>query len=99
MKPWTISFEEWEWTDAQARTAHVVAVAEMVGDGWDALSPWSGPRALAAWLAVLIAGTTGDLDAAVTMVYGLPVAALAACLDERIEPATVEAVEPTLLAA
>lgn len=89
MKPWTIKFRGFEWSDETATTAHLVAVAELIGDGWDSVSPWNGPRVLAAWVAVLVASDAGDLDAAVNLVYAVPVVELLGCLDERVVPPVV----------
>lgn len=86
MTPWKITFGEHVWTDDQVLTAHAVTVAELIGDTWDVVSPWTGPKSLAAWIAVLEAATVGGdgaLEAAVVAVYRLPIAELAACLEER----------------
>ena len=91
MKPWTISFRGHEWSSDTVTTAHVVAVAELIGDGWDSVSPWNGPRVLAAWLAVLVASDAGDLDAAVNLVYAVPAVELLGCLDEPAPLAAVAA--------
>lgn len=83
MRDWQITYGDKSWTDRDALVAHVVAVAELIGDTWDAVSPWSGPRSLAAWVAVLVAADTGNLDQAVRDVYGMPVTDLADCLSDR----------------
>jgi N-acyl-D-aspartate/D-glutamate deacylase len=83
MKPWTITFGGQTWTDADATVVHVVAVAELTDNSWSAMSPWSGPRHLAAWLAVLLAGAIGELDAATAIVYAMSPAELAEVLAER----------------
>ena len=83
MEPWTITFGDHQWTDETATVMHLVAVAELTDNTWSAVSPWNGPRQLAAWLAVLLATDTGDLDAATAAVYAMSVADLAATLTER----------------
>lgn len=94
MKAWTITFGNKSWTDRQVSTAHAVAVADLVGDNWDAVSPWTGPRVLAAWLAVLITSDTGDLDASVKAVYALPIDELVGCLAGREPSVTVSPPPP-----
>lgn len=83
LQPWTITFGDWTWTDETATAMHLVAVAELTDNSWAAVSPWTGPRQLAAWLAVLLATELGDLDAATKTVYALSVAELAGTLSER----------------
>lgn len=84
MKPWTITFDGHTWTDDRASTALTVAVTELIGDRWDAVSPWNGPRVLAAWITVLhCADTGGDVEQSLVKVYGLPVAELVAGLTDR----------------
>lgn len=105
MTPWTITFGDHTWTDEQVTTAHAVAVAELIGDTWDAVSPWTGPKSLAAWIAVLEAARVGGKDAfetAVVAVYSLPIAALTECLHEReaaVQPAEELGLEPELAVA
>lgn len=99
MKPWTITFEDRTWTDEQASTAHAVAVAELIGDSWDAVSPWTGPKSLAAWLTVLVASEPGwDLEKALRLVYALPISELGGCLTDRAAP-TASTVTSTTTAA
>lgn len=83
MKPWTITFDGHTWTDDDVTTAHAVAVTEIIGDTWDACSPWTGPRALAAWIAVLYGSAISDIEKAVVAVYQLPIASLGDCLQDR----------------
>lgn len=93
MKGWTISFDGHEWSDDEATAGQACAVAELIGDSWDAVSPWSGPKSLAAWIAVLHTSVSGDIGVSVTAVYGMPVAALGDCLSDRDpEPAADVAV-------
>ena len=88
MQPWTITHSGQTWTDETATVMHLVAVAELTGDSWAAVSPWNGPRQLAAWLAVLLSTHIGDLDVATAAVYAMSVAELAATLSERTDAAT-----------
>lgn len=83
MKPWTITFDGRSWTDEDASTAYAVAVADLIGDSWDAVSPWTGPKSLAAWITVLSATSADDLGRALMAVYAMPVSALGECLAER----------------
>lgn len=88
MKPWTITYGGHTWTDTNATVLHMVAVAELTDDSWAAVSPWSGPRQLAAWLAVLLSTVVGDLDQATATVYAMSPTDLAAALTERNGDAT-----------
>lgn len=83
MQPWKITYGKWTWTDETATVMHLVAVAELTDNSWAACSPWTGPRQLAAWLAVLLAVEVGDLEAATAKVHAMSVAELAATLSER----------------
>jgi hypothetical protein len=83
MKSWTITFGDKTWTDDDATVVQVVAVAELTDNSWSAMSPWSSPRHLAAWLAVLLAGAIGDLETATALVYAMSPTELAECLAER----------------
>lgn len=85
MKGWKITWDELEWTDDKVTAAQAVAVAgELPGSGWGALSPWTGPVELAAWLTVLIAGARGcSLADAMAEVWARPAADLIGCLSER----------------
>lgn len=81
MSTWKITYKDQTWTDSDVTTAHIVSVAELIGDSWQAMSPWSGPRSLAAWLAVLIAASRPvDLAVAIMEVYALTPAELAGVL-------------------
>lgn len=82
MKPWVITYGGHTWTDDNVTVMHAVAVAELTDNSWAAMSPWNGPRFLAAWLAVLLAGAVGNLDQATATVYAMSPAALAASLSE-----------------
>lgn len=88
MQPWTITYGEWSWTDETAKVMHLVAVAELTDNSWAAVSPWTGPRQLAAWLAVLLAVEVGDLDAATAQVHAMSVAELAGVLTGRTATTT-----------
>jgi len=80
---WQITFGGHTWTDADATTGHVVALGEMGLSDWKAVSPWSSPVMLAAWLTVLIASTTGaGLPEAEMRVGQIPLNDLVACLSE-----------------
>lgn len=83
MQPWTISFRGKSWSDDQVTVMHACAVAELTDDSWQAVSPWNGPRHLAAWLAVLLAVDTGDLTTSTAMVNGLSLSEFAGVLSER----------------
>jgi N-acyl-D-aspartate/D-glutamate deacylase len=89
MKQWTITFGGQTWTDEAATVMHVVAVAELTDGSWAAMSPWNGPRQLAAWLSVLLSTQIGDLDAATAIVYAMSPAELAEVLAERDDVAVV----------
>lgn len=91
MKGWTITWGEHVFTDEDATTANLIAVSDLLGDDWNNISPWNGPRVLAAWLAVLLATKSGDLDAALSVVYRMSVRELGDCLDDRVltEPPVV----------
>lgn len=54
--PWTIQWNGQVFTDAAATAGHVIAVADILEAdvGFD-VSPWDGPKQLAAWIAVLVA--------------------------------------------
>lgn len=67
---WQITFGGHTWTDEDALVGNAVAVNAVLGiDGWDAVTPWSSPTALAAWVTVLVASATGeDLDACSVLV-------------------------------
>lgn len=92
MKPWMLTYGEHTWTNEQATAAHLVAVADIAGDRWEVASPWTGPRALAAWAAVMIASLKGgEGDAvrdALVEVYMLPMGSLIDMLGDP--PATTE---------
>jgi hypothetical protein len=84
MEPWVIRWDGHEWTDDQVVVAHVVSVCELVGDNWSAVSPWSGPRALAAWISVLWAAASGKpVTDAMTTVFSLPLTRLTSALSTR----------------
>lgn len=88
MQPWTITFGDRTWTDETATVMHLVAVAELTDNTWASVSPWNGPRQLAAWLAVLLAVDLGDLAEATARVHAMSVAELASTLSERTVPTT-----------
>ena len=63
MRSWTIKWGDTTWTDEQATAGHVIAVADMLeaGVGFD-VSPWDGPKQLAAWIAVLLSAQRVNAD-------------------------------------
>lgn len=84
MQPWTITWGDRTWTDQDVTAAHLVAVADLLGaDSWTSASPWTGPKALAAWIAVLVAASKGDLDEALAEVYAASGGTLLGALTER----------------
>lgn len=84
MKPWSITWGDLSLTDEQATGAHLAVVSELVGDGWDAVSPWSSPRALQAWIVALVASSNGgDVAAAVAGVWASSVVSITDALSER----------------
>jgi len=87
---WTIRFDGHEWSDTDVSTAHAVGVAELIGDSWDVVSPWTGPRSLAAWVAVLY-GTVVGIDEAFAAVYRMPFGQLAGCITDRTSSSAVMA--------
>jgi hypothetical protein len=90
MKRWSITWGDKTWTDADARGAHLALVSELSGDTWDAISPWSGPRALQTWIVAFVATENGgDLQAALAAVYAAP---LDQFIDALAEPADADAV-------
>lgn len=90
MKRWSIVWGDKTWTHRDARGAHLAMVAELSGDAWDSVSPWSGPRALQAWIVAFVAtGNGGDLPAALAAVYAAP---LDQFIDALTEPADADAV-------
>ncbi len=72
MNKWKITWDEHQWTDDQVLGAHLVAVADLLGgDSWTSISPWSGVKALSAWIVVLLTSVNGgDADEALAEVYG-----------------------------
>ena len=85
MNKWTITWDEHKWTDDDVLGAHLVAVADVLGaDSWTAISPWTGVKALSAWIVVLLASTNGgDMDEALKNVYGASGAKLVGALATR----------------
>lgn len=72
MKAWKITWGESSWTDEDVSSGHVIAVADLLdaGVGFD-VSPWDGPKQLAAWITVMSAADKvrahgGDIEALVT---------------------------------
>lgn len=63
MRSWTIQWGDDQWTDEQATAGHVIAVADMLeaSVGFD-VSPWDGPKQLAAWIAVLLSTQRVNAD-------------------------------------
>lgn len=84
MKNWKITWGGHSWTDEDVTAAHLVAVADILGgDSWTSASPWTGPKALAAWVTVLLGIATGDLDEALAEVYSASGARLIGALSNR----------------
>jgi hypothetical protein len=81
---WRLEWGDNVWHADDLTVADALSVRELLQlDGpaaWRALSPVTDPRTCAAFLAVLIARTTGDLDAAVGEVFAAPATALVASL-------------------
>lgn len=89
MKDWSITWGENTWTSEQAKGAHLSIVSELTGDAWDAISPWSGPRSLQAWIVAFLATENGgDLAAAMAAVYVAPVSDFIDALTE-LTPSTI----------
>lgn len=83
MKNWSITWGERTWTSDDAKGAHLSIVSELTGDAWDAVSPWSGPRSLQAWIVAFLATENGgDLASALAVVYGAPVGDFVDALSE-----------------
>lgn len=83
MRDWSITWGEQTWTSEDAKGAHLSIVAELTGDSWEAISPWSGPRSLQAWIAAFLATENGgDLPAAIAAVYAAPVGDFVDALSE-----------------
>jgi len=63
VRSWTIKWGDTTWTDEQATAGHVIAVADILeaGVGFD-VSPWDGPKQLAAWIAVLLSTQRVNAD-------------------------------------
>ena len=82
---WRITFEGHEWTDEDVNAAHLFTVAELLDKtGWDAISPWSGPRQLMTWLAVLTASAEGvEVPDALQRIFALNVSQLLDTLATR----------------
>lgn len=53
MRAFTITWGDRSWSDDEVVAAHVISVAELLGDVGFEVSPWDGPRQLAAWIAVM----------------------------------------------
>lgn len=53
MRAFTITWGDRSWSDEEVVAAHVISVAELLGDVGFEVSPWDGPRQLAAWIAVM----------------------------------------------
>lgn len=63
MRPFVITWGDRSWTDEQCASAHVIAVADVLGTEGFEVSPWDGPKQLAAWIAVLLAASrVSELD-------------------------------------
>lgn len=56
MKAWKITWGEHSWTEEDTSSGHLIAVADLLetGAGFD-VSPWDGPKQLAAWITVMLA--------------------------------------------
>lgn len=81
---WVITWGERSWSDEDVTAAHMVAVDDLLGgSSWTSASPWTGPKTLAAWVAVLLGTSTGDLEGAIAEVYAASGAQLVGALAER----------------
>lgn len=73
---WAITFRGRTWTSSTAQVRHLAVVAELTTDEWSITEPWRSPRLLAAWITAFLTDTTGDIDAALAIVYASPMAEL-----------------------
>jgi len=73
---WVLQFRGRRWTARDALVKHVAVVGELVGDAWENLEPWRSPRLVGAWITAFLTDETGDLDAALVLVYAAPAADL-----------------------
>jgi hypothetical protein len=81
MTHWRITWGHQSWTDRDVNGAHLVAVADLLEqDSWTSISPWTGPKSLAAWIVVLVASQGRELDDALAEVYSAPAADIIAAL-------------------
>jgi hypothetical protein len=81
MTYWRITWGDHSWTDSDVSGAHLVAVADLLEqDSWTSISPWTGPKSLAAWIVVLVASQGRELDDALAEVYSAPAAKILAAL-------------------
>lgn len=81
MNKWRITWGDNSWTDSDVLGAHLVAVADLLEqDSWTSISPWTGPKSLAAWIVVLVASQGRDLDETIAEVYSAPAADVIAAL-------------------
>lgn len=89
--PWVITWGGTTFSSASATAGHLIAVADLLESGVGfAVSPWDGPKQLAAWIAVLVAArrvtaeNVGDATSlvaeALTEVYRASPAALLGAL-------------------
>lgn len=83
---WRLTWGANVWTAADMRVSDALAVRTMLDvsgpAAWRAMSPLTDPQTCAAFLAVLVARANGgDLEAAVTEVFGAPAVALIEALD------------------
>ena len=77
MNHWRITWGDKSWTDNDVTGAHLVAVADLLEqDSWTSVTPWTGPKALAAWIVVLVASQGRDLDETLAEVYSAPASQL-----------------------
>lgn len=95
MKPWTIRWQGYEWTDEDLLAADLCGVQVVLGveDGWAVCNPWKGPVQLSAMIAQLFVRTTsgGDPAAAtealsevITAIHSAPADVLLNAISERI---------------
>lgn len=87
MRRWQITYAGVTWVDEEITVAQAGAVAELCGDSWESMNPWSGPRVLACWLIALLAPVTGlsgtaSFEAAASVVYDLKLSVLMDCISE-----------------
>lgn len=90
MRPFAITWGEHTWTDVDVLAAHVISVADILGGTGFDVSPWDGPKQLAAWIAVFrsieYAGDDPEraVGRAIAEVYAAPADKLLMALRPRL---------------